>query len=395
MPQTLNLSTAYNRSNLDNQTLAQQDNLSVYALSLDGPGVISQDQAIAVNEQIQTLNQLRNDIIDYVRLRLGDQIVDVELDKEHYDLAIKQAMTRYRQRAGNAVEESFVFLDLLPETQEYILPSYIDTVKAIHRRGIGSVTGTTASQFEPFASGYLNTYMLVAGRVGGLLNYELFSQYQELAMTMFGGYINYTWNKVTKKLSLVRKLPGQSITYFKLANVTITGTTVGSDITFILQQGQPVIAGDTLFVKNSELEGYNAQYRVKSVANNNTEITVEALQDLGASLTSGQIEELKVHSPQIDGFTESVILHVYNTKPDSMLISDPQILPWIQDYTLAFCKSILGQARSKFTSVAGPQGAGQLNGTALLSESQQEMERLDDELKRYIDGSQPLTWVTG
>ena len=395
MPQTLNLSTAYNRTNLDNQTLNQQDNLSVYALSLDGPGVISQDQAIAVNEQIQTLNQLRNDIIDYVRLRLGDQIVDVELDKEHYDLAIKQALTRYRQRAGNAVEESFVFLDLLPETQEYILPNYIDTVKAIYRRGIGSVTGTTASQFEPFASGYLNTYMLVAGRVGGLVNYELFSQYQELAMTMFGGYINFTWNKVTKKLSLVRKLPSQNITYFKLSNVTITGTAVGSDITFILQQGQPVVAGDTLFVKNSELEGYNAQYRVKSVANNNTEITVEALRDLGSSLTSGQIAELKVHSPQIDGFTESVILHVYNTKPDSMLISDAQILPWIQDYTLAFCKSILGQARSKFTSVAGPQGAGQLNGTALLAESQQEMERLDEELKRYIDGSQPLTWVVG
>ena len=395
MPQTLNLSTAYNRSNLDNQTLNQQDNLSVYALSLDGPGVISQDQAIAVNEQIQTLNQLRNDIIDYVRLRLGDQIVDVELDKEHYDIAIKQALTRYRQRAGNAVEESFVFLDLLPETQEYIQPNYIDTVKAIYRRGIGSVTGTTASQFEPFASGYLNTYMLVAGRVGGLVNYELFSQYQELAMTMFGGYINFTWNKVTKKLSLVRKLPSQSITYFRIANVNITGTAVGSDITFVLSQAQPVIAGDTLFVKNCQLEGYNAQYRVKSVANNNTEITVEALQELGSSLTSGQIAELKVHSPQIDGFTESVILHVYNTKPDSMLISDPQILPWIQDYTLAFCKSILGQARSKFTSVAGPQGAGQLNGTALLAESQQEMDRLDEELKRYIDGSQPLTWVVG
>ena len=39
-------------------------------------------------------------------------------------------------------------------------------VRAAFRRGIGSVTGTTASQFEPFASGYLNTYMLVAGRVG-------------------------------------------------------------------------------------------------------------------------------------------------------------------------------------------------------------------------------------
>ena len=86
-------------------------------------------------------------------------------------------------------------------------------VRAMFRRGIGSVSGTTASQFEPFASGYLNTYMLVAGRVGGLASYELFTGYQELAMTMFGGYINFTWNKVTKKLTLVRKIPNQGANY--------------------------------------------------------------------------------------------------------------------------------------------------------------------------------------
>ena len=74
-------------------------------------------------------------------------------------------------------------------------------VRAAYRRGIGSVTGTTASQFEPFASGYLNTYMLVAGRVGGLLSYELFVDYQKQAMKMFGGYLNFTYNKTTRKLT--------------------------------------------------------------------------------------------------------------------------------------------------------------------------------------------------
>lgn len=37
-------------------------------------------------------------------------------------------------------------------------------VKQVFRRDVGSV-GTTASQLEPFANGYLNTYMLVADRV--------------------------------------------------------------------------------------------------------------------------------------------------------------------------------------------------------------------------------------
>lgn len=158
-----------------------------------------------------TTTQL-NDIIDYIRLRLGDGMVDVEADKEHYDMGIKQALIRYRQKSANSVEESYAFLDIYPETQEYILPREIMNVRAMYRRGIGSVTGTTASQFEPFASGYLNTYMLVAGRVGGLVNYELFTGYQELAMKMFGGYIQFAWNKTTKKITLTRKIPffGQS-----------------------------------------------------------------------------------------------------------------------------------------------------------------------------------------
>jgi len=156
---------------------------------------------------LPTSDQKRAEITDYIRMRLGDGIVDVELEQQHYEMAINQALIKYRQRAANSVEESYCFLDLLPETQEYILPKEIMNVRAAFRRGIGSVTGTTASQFEPFASGYLNTYMLTAGRVGGLTNYELFVDYQKLSMKMFGGFLNYTFNPTTKKLTIVRKMP--------------------------------------------------------------------------------------------------------------------------------------------------------------------------------------------
>lgn len=177
-----------------------------------GPGHIDFSSA-SIQEELDALNFLKNEIIDYIRLRLGDQIVDVEADREHYDMAIKNAFNRYRQRSSNSVEESYAFLELLPETQEYILPREVENVRAIYRRGIGSVSGTTASQFEPFASGYLNTYMLVAGRVGGLVNYELFTGYQELAMKMFGGYIQFTFNRATKKLTITRKMPWQGTSY--------------------------------------------------------------------------------------------------------------------------------------------------------------------------------------
>jgi len=383
-------------------TVIQPDlkgDFSIRTQNLGGPGPISQTSAIAANPQIQTLSQLRNDMVDYIRLRLGDQIVDVELDKEHYDLAIKQALTKYRQKAQNATEESYAFLDLLPNVQEYILPNYITEVRQIFRRGIGSVSGTTASQFEPFASGYLNTYMLVAGRVGGLTNYELFTQYQELAMTMFGGYMNFTWNRVTKKLSIVRKIPYDNGQNVPLTSLSASGTTVGSTITIVLQSVplQGIAVDDSIYIQNCPIRGYSSEYRVVSVSG--TTVTVTANQTLGAAAVTGaDLQKVTVLFPDKDPATsniESVLLWIYNYKPDSMLLSDPQVYPWLQEYALAFCKSILGQARGKFSQIAGPQGGGQLNGAALLAEAQTEMEKLEEDLKTYVDGSQPLTWVIG
>ena len=185
-----------------------KNSLSIEADSLfdpvtgTGPGPIAFDPA-----DLTTADDQVNDIINYIRLRLGDQIVDVEADKEHYDMGIKQALIRYRQRSSNSVEESYAFLDIYPETQEYILPREIENVRQVYRRGIGSVTGTTASQFEPFASGYLNTYMIQNGRIGGLVSYEAFTGYQELAMRMFGGWIHFTFHRTTKKLVLTRRIP--------------------------------------------------------------------------------------------------------------------------------------------------------------------------------------------
>ena len=78
-----------------------------------------------------------------------------------------------------------------------------------------------------------------------------------------------------------------------------------------------------------------------------------------------------------------------------MILDDHMVYPWIQDYALALCKDMLGQAREKFAQIAGPQGGSQLNGAALKTEAKAEMEALEEELKRFVDGSQPYTWITG
>jgi hypothetical protein len=256
---------------------------------------------MALESQSST-ETLKQDLIDYVRLQLGDQIVDIELDAEHYEAAYQRTLGVYRQRAQNAYEESYSFLELVANVNIYDLPQEVITVRQIFRRTFGDSTGPFASNFDPFSQASMNVYLMNFNVAGGLATYDFYSQYVELAGRMFGAYMNYTWNPVTKKLQLIRDPKG-------------TG--------------------------------------------------------------------------------ENVLLWTYNLKPEFNLLSDYQIRQWFRDYMVANCKMIIGEAREKFGQYAGPQGGSQLNGTAMKGEAQAAMDKCLEDLRYFVDGSQPLTWVIG
>jgi hypothetical protein len=249
-----------------------------------------------------TLVQLKQDLIEYVKLQLGDQIIDLELDPSHYEAAYQKTIGTYRQRANAAYEEAYIFMMLVQDENIYTLPQEVASVRQVFRRTFGDSTGPFASNFDPFAQASINVYLMNFNVAGGLATYDFYSQYVELAGRMFGAYMNYTWNPVTKKLQLIRDPKG-------------TG--------------------------------------------------------------------------------ETVLLWVYQLKPEIQLLSDYQIQQWIKDYMVANCKMIIGEAREKFAQIAGPQGGGQLNGTAMKTEAKEAMADLIEQLKMYVDASQPLTWVIG
>jgi hypothetical protein len=249
-----------------------------------------------------TLPQLKQNLIDYVKLQLGDQIIDLELDPAHYEAAYQRTIGTYRQRANNAYEEAYIFMELMRDVNIYTLPQEVVQVRQIFRRTFGDAVGPFASNFDPFAQASINVYLMNFNTAGGLATYDFYSQYVELAARMFGGFMNYTWNPVTKKLQLIRDPKG-------------TG--------------------------------------------------------------------------------ENVLVWCYNLKPEFNLLSDFQIVQWFRDYMTATCKMIIGEAREKFASIAGPQGGTTLNGAAMKSEAQIAMDKSVEELKNYIDGSQPLSWVIG
>jgi hypothetical protein len=175
-------------------------------------------------------------------------------------------------------------------------------VRQVFRRTVGLETGPSATSFDPFSSAILNTYLLNYNYAGGLATYDFYAGYIELAARMFGGYVIFTFNRVTKEIQFVRDFKG-------------TG--------------------------------------------------------------------------------EQILLWTDNLKPEITLLQDVTIANWITSWTLAQCKMIIGEAREKYNSIAGPGGGSTLNGAQMKAEAKEAFIELIDELKRYVDGSQPLTWIIG
>lgn len=149
----------------------------------------------------------RESLINEMRLRLADGIVDVELDREHYDVAINRAVGKYRQLSQGSVEESVIFIQTQANVTEYTLPDEVMEVRRLYRRGVGTSVGT-GSNFDPFDAAFNNMYLLNAGQIGGLATFDFFSQYKETAGRIFGAEYNFLWNRNTKVLQILRNISG-------------------------------------------------------------------------------------------------------------------------------------------------------------------------------------------
>ena len=240
------------------------------------------------------LKTKKQEVFKYVELNLGGGMIDVELDPDHYESALQTALTKFRQKSDNSVEESYMFLPTVIDQNDYTLPSEVIEVRKLFRRSIGSRTGGGGggTLFEPFHLAYTNTYLLASSNMGGLATYNAFAGYQELVGRMFGSFIEFKWNTSTKKLTLLQR-------------------------------------------------------------------------------------------PRAE---EEILMYVYNYRPDFELLDDYLAVQWIKDYTLAKCKYMLGEARSKFATIAGPQGGSTMNGDALKTEAQAELEKLESDVMLQVGG---------
>jgi hypothetical protein len=153
----------------------------------------------------------RQQVVDYIKPLLGEGMIDVELEPQHYSVAIDRALAKFRQRSQASTEESYAFLTLHTDINEYILTPDVMEVRQVFRRSVGSRSGggDGGTMFEPFNLAYTNAYLLSSSNMGGLATYYAFASYQKQVGKMFGSEINFSWNPTSKKLTLMQRPRGE------------------------------------------------------------------------------------------------------------------------------------------------------------------------------------------
>ena len=160
-----------------------------------------------MSSQVSPRTQLQEEL----QLQLGGQMVDVELDPAHYNLAITVGIEKLRQQSDGSMLEKDIFLHVTRNIQEYTLPEEVQEVRRLYRRGVGPWSNGGVN-FDP-TSGMVADAMLLQGAGGGngtagLATWDFFNGYLKTVEQVFASQYNFVWDVNTHTLRLIRRPTG-------------------------------------------------------------------------------------------------------------------------------------------------------------------------------------------
>jgi len=320
----------------------------------------------------------KQEIFDYVYAMLGGGMVDVELDPVHYETALTKALTRFRQRSDGSVEESYLFMPTVVDQNTYTLPNEVIEIRKIFRRSIGSRPSTSSSGGPIFSQ----TFTASSGQKTFTVNYNLLSVETTVVTINSVETTQFATDTSARTITLTTAANAGDVVNVKL----YAGGQSDSGSLF-----DPFnLAYTNAYLLSSSNLGGLATYDFFSQYQELIGRMFGSFIEFKWNSTSKQLTLLQ--RPRAE---ETLLLYAYNYRPDEQLLDDYLAKQWIKDYTLASCKYMLGEARSKFATIAGPQGGSTLNGDALKAEAQAEMEKLEAEVALAVSGGTGYAFTIG
>jgi len=267
----------------------------------------------------------KTQLIELIKRNLGYPMVKVELDYSQMEDAVNYARSKWIKWAvGNATQEVYFIMALSATQYMYDMPTGVTEVLSYGSNGISSGINTLFT-----VENYMYSRGMLDGLVSGYEGYNLISYH--IARDFIDTLRRYTPDEYNFK-------------YHKYTNQ--------------LEIQPPPVSGGSLT--------YTPKYA--------TELGVEVL---GDEITIDSPGWILIRCFMLEGATTSPSFEVndaYENFYDGV--------GWIKDYATAYSKKMLGMVRRKFASFGslGNQGIA-LDGSELIGEADQEIERLMEALK--------------
>ena len=330
-----------------------------------------------------------NSIVTYVKRKLGDDILSVELTKKQIWACFEEACVQY----GSMINEY--------QTKSQLSNLMgISTGSDVQQKYAHETLDFILRLAEPYAqeSGIGGSYNTLSGSIQLEKNRQDYDIYSELKDTsgnlIFSSSLNGDGSGKMKILQVYHFSPNAAYRFFDttsainyLNNEFSFESFTPETVFYVLPVFEDVLRGGQMSLSN-RVRRSNYSYRTQG-----TKIRIFPAPTFSSGSTNQKLW-LRV------GFGSNPFDPAYND--DSIYgVSTINNIPfgniayktinsmgrqWIYEYSLANCKELLGLVRSKFSSIPIPGGDLQLDGSTLVTQGREDKDKLLTQFSELLDG---------
>lgn len=330
-------------------------------------------------------------MITFVKRKLGDDILSVELTKKQIWMCFEEATLEY-SRMINSAEAKSQLSNLLgneitggdnnegPSGAELKLPR--ETLEFLLRKA------------EPYATAAAvgGSYNLYSGSIEMSAGKQDYNIYTDLKFTPDGSTEEVAGDYFTgKKLRVVDVLHKSPQAAYRFFDTTSAINYLNNEFAFESFTPETVFYVLPVYEDVLRQQQMSVSNRVRR-SNYSYELIGQNLR-IFPMPTEPKVLWIRF-APPADGLNPDVpdnsidgVSGISNVPFGNISFSGINSVgrQWIRQYTIALAKEVLGQVRSKFGSVPIPNGDLSLNGSDLLSQSSSEKDKLMSDLKELLD----------
>jgi hypothetical protein len=326
-------------------------------------------------------------MVTFVKRRLGDDILSVELTKKQIWACFEEAFLEY----GSIVNQYQAKSQLLS-----LLGMQTGSLNEATQKFPRDTLNYIVRLAEPYAveAGLGGTYNTVSGAIQLRQNIQDYDLYTELLDPSTNTpVVSSSLNPEHRKMRIFEIMHYNPSAAYRFFDTTSAINYLNNEFSFesftpetvfyVLPVFEDILRGGQMNISN-RVRRSNYSYRVTG-----TKLRIfpmpTAENPLKLWVRVGF--ENNPISPAFDDKSVNGVSNLSNVPYGNFVYSrvNSMARQWVRQYTLALCKELLGMIRSKFGSVPIPGGDLQLDGGDLKSAAKEEKDKLRTELKEMLD----------